>query len=138
MNTTGLTEDDKIKIAEKAGWTCSCISPLSLEFHEGGYATGIAANWLLNVIVENYEESELDEYLYEVKIFTKQNYIPLTIKRLSDGELLYLNEPYVDGVQTYTFRFEGIPEGQTQNYVWSDDMKIYDPQDFRVTSWTKI
>lgn len=139
MNLTGLDEDDKIKIAEKAGWTCTCFSPLTLEDDDGNYAVGLAARYALDGIVEDFDESELDEYLYEVKIFTKQGYIPEKIKRLSDGTLLTLNEPYVDGVHTYSFSIDlGMGKSfRANNYTWEEGMKLYNPLDFRVISWIK-
>jgi len=51
------TREDKIKIAEKKGWVCVSESPFELEHPDGFSASGLAAEYTLDGIVENYVEN---------------------------------------------------------------------------------
>lgn len=137
MESHNLTFEQECDIIEKMGWVVECHSPFEIRHAEDGrsFASGLAATYLKDALIEEYDPEDMEEYLYEVRVQTKMGFIPLEIERVSDGLLLYLNEPYVDGVHTYSFKIEGMPN--TMNYAWEEGMKLYDPLDFRVISWTK-
>lgn len=126
MKLIDLKEEDKLKIIENMGWTATSISPLTIEDDYGNFAVGIAANYLLDALILEYDPSNMEDYLIDVKLMTESGYIPHTIKRLSDGTKLSLNE-------NNTYSFDDMP----LEYVWGKEYKISDPLYFRVNTWIK-
>ena len=66
-------------------------------------------------------------------------YIPFTIERVSDGELLYLNEDN----RTYSFKevhgYEGGGGGGFGEYTWGRLFRDHRcPEAFRAIGWVKI